>query len=433
MAAMELITFDEEGNRIGANLTDYLIPSAWETPSFELYDTVTPVPAPPARARGSASPRPSGRPRRSSARWSTRSPAPASATSRCRWPGQGGGDGGGGASHGEEADGDPRRGGAPRGGGEAFALATVVSVRRPASPGRRPWPRDRRWSAPRLGRRGLLPSLIVVRQALLTRGRAAAARPRLPAGRGGARPRRRRRGAQPLRLEGVVDVLVEPELPALPRSSVKARPATLVALAETIGWRVALEPVETADAVVVATMGHGDEDALERALDAGTGYVALVASSKRAATVLGAMRERGIPEESSRASAVRPASTSVRRARRRSPSRSSPSSWRGGTRASTSRPRSSRRSIPVCGMTVAVSEYNAVERARRDHVLLLRPGLSRPVRERPGQVSDHDVRDILDTLERWAAEGRRWRRRRSSRPSAPRRATRRGARGVGDW
>ena len=44
MAAMEQITFDEEGNCIGANFTDYLIPTAWETPKFELGETVTPSP-----------------------------------------------------------------------------------------------------------------------------------------------------------------------------------------------------------------------------------------------------------------------------------------------------------------------------------------------------------------------------------------------------
>jgi xanthine dehydrogenase accessory factor len=46
--------------------------------------------------------------------------------------------------------------------------------------------------------------------------------------------------------------------------------------------------------VVVATMGHGDEDALESALRAGSGYVGLVASSRRAAAVLGALRDRGV-------------------------------------------------------------------------------------------------------------------------------------------
>jgi carbon-monoxide dehydrogenase large subunit len=52
IAAMELITFDEEGNCIGANFTDYLLPTAWETPRFELYETVTPSPHHPIGAKG---------------------------------------------------------------------------------------------------------------------------------------------------------------------------------------------------------------------------------------------------------------------------------------------------------------------------------------------------------------------------------------------
>ena len=52
IAAMELITFDEEGNCIGANFMDYLIPTAWETPAFELGETVTPSPHHPIGAKG---------------------------------------------------------------------------------------------------------------------------------------------------------------------------------------------------------------------------------------------------------------------------------------------------------------------------------------------------------------------------------------------
>jgi carbon-monoxide dehydrogenase large subunit len=52
MAAMEQITFDEDGNCIGANFTDYLIPTAWETPRFELGATVTPSPHHPIGAKG---------------------------------------------------------------------------------------------------------------------------------------------------------------------------------------------------------------------------------------------------------------------------------------------------------------------------------------------------------------------------------------------
>ena len=52
IAAMELITFDEEGNCIGGNLMDYLIPTAWETPEFDLGETVTPSPHHPIGAKG---------------------------------------------------------------------------------------------------------------------------------------------------------------------------------------------------------------------------------------------------------------------------------------------------------------------------------------------------------------------------------------------
>jgi len=52
IAFMELITFDEEGNCLGSNFTDYLLPTAWETPKFELFETVTPSPHHPIGAKG---------------------------------------------------------------------------------------------------------------------------------------------------------------------------------------------------------------------------------------------------------------------------------------------------------------------------------------------------------------------------------------------
>jgi aerobic carbon-monoxide dehydrogenase large subunit len=52
IAAMELITFDEEGNCIGANFVDYLLPTSQETPAFELHETVTPSPHHPIGAKG---------------------------------------------------------------------------------------------------------------------------------------------------------------------------------------------------------------------------------------------------------------------------------------------------------------------------------------------------------------------------------------------
>jgi aerobic carbon-monoxide dehydrogenase large subunit len=52
IAFMELITFDEEGNCLGSNFTDYLLPTSWETPKFELFETVTPSPHHPIGAKG---------------------------------------------------------------------------------------------------------------------------------------------------------------------------------------------------------------------------------------------------------------------------------------------------------------------------------------------------------------------------------------------
>ncbi len=52
IAVMQLITFDDDGNCIGANMMDYLIPTAWETPEFELGEMVTPSPYHPIGAKG---------------------------------------------------------------------------------------------------------------------------------------------------------------------------------------------------------------------------------------------------------------------------------------------------------------------------------------------------------------------------------------------
>ncbi|MGH2813890.1 MAG: XdhC family protein, partial [Actinomycetota bacterium] len=101
--------------------------------------------------------------------------------------------------------------------------------------------------------------------------------------------------------EGVVEVLIEPELPgpllAVLGEGVAGR--TLVELARIVGWRVTdqLDPDAATDAVVVATMGHGDEDALASALKAGVGYVGLVASARRAAVVLDALRAQGVADD----------------------------------------------------------------------------------------------------------------------------------------
>src|SRR5712691_8847344 len=52
MSSMQWITFDDDGNCIGSNFLDYLIPTAWETPRFELLETCTPSPHHPVGAKG---------------------------------------------------------------------------------------------------------------------------------------------------------------------------------------------------------------------------------------------------------------------------------------------------------------------------------------------------------------------------------------------
>jgi carbon-monoxide dehydrogenase large subunit len=52
MSSMQWITFDDDGNCIGSNFMDYLIPTAWETPRFELLQTAVPSPHHPIGAKG---------------------------------------------------------------------------------------------------------------------------------------------------------------------------------------------------------------------------------------------------------------------------------------------------------------------------------------------------------------------------------------------
>ena len=53
MSNMQFITFDADGNCVGSNYMDYLIPTAWETPGFELHgEVVTPSPHHPIGAKG---------------------------------------------------------------------------------------------------------------------------------------------------------------------------------------------------------------------------------------------------------------------------------------------------------------------------------------------------------------------------------------------
>jgi xanthine dehydrogenase accessory factor len=98
--------------------------------------------------------------------------------------------------------------------------------------------------------------------------------------------------------EGAVEVLIEPQRPAPLLAVVGDAPAarTLRELAGVLGWRTTAT-IAGADAVVIASMGRGDEEALEAALASGAGYVGLVASAKRASAVSAELRARGVDEE----------------------------------------------------------------------------------------------------------------------------------------
>ena len=182
--------------------------------------------------------------------------------------------------------------------GEPFALATVVSVQRPASA--------------RRGDRGLVTAdgklvgwvggacsePVVVREALraVSEGTPRLVRIGPPGTPGGADVVC---AESHCASEGVVEVLVEPRLPGPLLAVVGDAPCarTLAELAAVIGWRVTPEPEERADAVVVATMGTRDEEALFAALAVPERYVALVASAKRATVVRAALRGLGVSEE----------------------------------------------------------------------------------------------------------------------------------------
>lgn len=106
--------------------------------------------------------------------------------------------------------------------------------------------------------------------------------------------------------EGSVDLYVEPFLPRPTLLVAGISPVTkiLAAIAPPLGFRFAAlgpdgaaevpNPVDTW--MVVATFGGYDEDAVEAGLRLGLPYVGLVASQRRAGSVLSELRARGHPD-----------------------------------------------------------------------------------------------------------------------------------------
>ena len=111
--------------------------------------------------------------------------------------------------------------------------------------------------------------------------------------------------------EGALEVYMEPVLPQPHVVVMGGSPAvaTLAGLIEVLDWRVTVvsdaDPagelggldLDVGGAVVVASQGHYDEPALEAALATKAGYIGLIASQRRAETVLGYLRDRGSSDE----------------------------------------------------------------------------------------------------------------------------------------
>jgi xanthine dehydrogenase accessory factor len=107
--------------------------------------------------------------------------------------------------------------------------------------------------------------------------------------------------------EGALEVFIEPVLPTPHLVIVGRSPMahTLVSLAQALAWRVELfdgpefsaAAVDERSMVVVATQGHGDEEAVELASTAGPAYIGLVASPRRGDSVLGYLVRQGVPTE----------------------------------------------------------------------------------------------------------------------------------------
>lgn len=111
---------------------------------------------------------------------------------------------------------------------------------------------------------------------------------------------------------GALELFLEPHLPA-PRLAIAGESPVaraLVDLAPRVGFEARLGAVASAGdfAAVVASLGHGDEDAVRAGLDAGCEYVGLVASERRGAAVLAAA---GVVSEEERARVRTPAGVDI--------------------------------------------------------------------------------------------------------------------------
>jgi xanthine dehydrogenase accessory factor len=102
---------------------------------------------------------------------------------------------------------------------------------------------------------------------------------------------------------GALEIFLEPRLPAPRIAIVGETPIgrAVAAIAEHLGYDVAITAGAARDvgddaALVIASHGHAEEEAIEAALAARVPYIGLVASRKRGKAVMDELRSRGVKE-----------------------------------------------------------------------------------------------------------------------------------------
>lgn len=196
--------------------------------------------------------------------------------------------------------------------GEPFALATVVRCERPTSakPGAKALIRKDGTVSGWIG--GSCAEPLIVKEALksLRDGQSRFIALVGEGGTGSGRSEGVLEYAMPCHSGGTMEIYVEPVLPKPQLLLVGRGPVveTLAKLGEAMNFTVVLSSENAAGGaprlhvtprtfIVVATHGTFDEEALEQALQSDAGYVSLVASRKRAAAVIEALRAKGVPAE----------------------------------------------------------------------------------------------------------------------------------------
>ncbi len=205
--------------------------------------------------------------------------------------------------------------------------------------------------------------------------------------------------------EGTADLYVEPFLPRPTLAAAGDSPlaATLAAVGPPLGFRfLAVEDATRLNSeaiphprdtwLVVATFGEFDEDAVEAGLRLNLPYVGLVASERRAASVLSELRSRGWDEEALGvvsspaglpigASGQEEISLSVMAEIVSSRAKLRPGLREGSSTRPAARPEEA--TDPVCGMTVEVAgARHTVEHGGRDYYFCC-PGCKREFEAEP--------------------------------------------------